>query len=239
MGNIMQTHNVVSYDEWLAACREHLVKEKEFTTLRDQLSQKRRELPWTKVKKVYHFDSIQGRKTLVDLFAEKNQLIVYHFMFGPDWEAGCPSCSFWADNFNTINIHLNARDINLIVASRAPLEKLQTYKTRMGWNFTWVSSFESDFNADFGVTFTEDEMSGERRFYNFNTAGFPVSEAPGISVLYKNESDEIFRTYSCYARGLDFLNGAYNFMDMTPKGRDESSFSMPMDWVRRHDEYGD
>lgn len=236
----MKSHNIVTYDEWEKACREHLVKEKEFTRLRDKLSQTRRDLPWTKIQKEYQFDTFAGRKSLGDLFEGKSQLIIYHFMFDPDWENGCPSCSFWADNFNSINVHLNARDINLIAASNAPLNKLQSYKERMGWTFNWVSSFENDFNTDFGVTFTEDEMNNSSQaFYNFKTAGFPVSEAPGASVLYKNESGEIFRTYSCYARGLDILNGAYNFIDITPKGRDEDDLPMTMAWIRRHDEYDD
>lgn len=234
----MKPHNIVTYDDWENACREHLVKEKEFTRLRDQLSQARRDLPWTKIQKAYQFDTNAGLKLLDDLFEGKSQLIICHFMFAPDWESGCPSCSFWADNYNNINVHLNARDINMIVVSNAPLKKLQNYKERMGWTFNWVSSFANDFNADFGVTFTEDDMNKiNPAFYNFKTAGFPVSEAPGTSVLYKNKSGEIFRTYSCYARGQDIVNGAYNFMDMTPKGRDEDEFPMTMAWLRRHDEY--
>jgi len=232
-----QKHNIVSYEEWVKSCQEHLKKEKEFTRLRDQLSQKRRELPWTKVNKNYNFETIHGSKSLYDLFAGKSQLIIYHFMFSPDWDAGCPSCSFWADNFNNIIVHLNARDINLAVVSRAPLEKLQNYKKRMNWTFEWVSSLENDFNTDFDVTFTENEMNGEQNYYNFETSGFPVSEAPGVSVFYKNEQDEIYRTYSCFARGLDILNGTYNFMDIAPKGRNESELSMPMEWIRRRDEY--
>ncbi len=236
----MKSHNIVTYDEWEKACREHLVKEKEFTRLRDKLSQTRRDLPWTTIQKEYQFDTSAGRKSLGDLFEGKSQLIIYHFMFDSDWENGCPSCSFWADNFNSINVHLNARDINLIAVSNAPLNKLQSYKERMGWTFNWVSSFENDFNTDFGVTFTEDEINNSSQaFYNFKTAGFPVSEAPGASVLYKNKSGEIFRTYSCYARGLDILNGAYNFIDITPKGRDEDDLPMTMAWIRRHDEYDD
>lgn len=234
---MLQKQDVVSYEEWMKICQEHLEKEKAFTRLRDQLSEQRRALPWTKVEKEYHFDSEAGHQSLSDLFAGKSQLIIYHFMFGPDWEAGCPSCSFWADNFNSIDVHLNARDITLIAVSRAPLKKLQAYKKRMGWVFNWVSSFESDFNTDFAVSFTEEELNSGQCYYNFKTSGFPVSEAPGVSVLYKNEEGEIFRTYSCYARGLDILNGAYNYMDIAPKGRDESELPMPMAWVRRRDEY--
>ncbi len=234
---MLQKHKVVSCEEWIKSCQAHLKKEKEFTRLRDQLSEQRRELPWTKIHKDYSFDSVAGRKSLGDLFAGKSQLLIYHFMFGPDWAAGCPSCSFWADNFNNIIVHLNARDINLAVISNAPLDKLQQYRERMGWTFEWVSSFETDFNVDFGVTFTEEEMNGEQNFYNFNTSGFPASEAPGVSALYKDEQGEIFRTYACYARGLDILNGAYHFMDIAPKGRDEGKLSAPMMWIRRRDEY--
>lgn len=234
---MLQKHDLVSYEEWIERCQEHLKKEKEFSRLRDELSQTRRKLPWTQLNNDYSFDSVEGLKSLSDLFAGNSQLLIYHFMFGPDWDAGCPSCSFWADNFNNIIVHLNARDINLVVVSRAPVEKLQNYKKRMGWTFEWVSSLKSDFNSDFGVTFTEQEMDGAQTYYNFKTSGFPVSEAAGVSALYKNKQGEIFRTYSCYARGLDFLNGAYNFMDITAKGRDESELSMPMEWIRRHDEY--
>jgi len=234
---LVKSHNIVTYSEWEKSCREHLVKEKEFTRLRDQLSQARRELPWTKIDKEYKFDTLAGFKSLDDLFEGRSQLIISHFMFAPDWDSGCPSCSFWADTYNNINVHLNARDINMVVVSSAPLKKLQNYKERMGWGFNWVSSFKNNFNSDFGVTFTEEEMNYSREFYNFKTAGFLVSEAPGTSVLYKNENGEIFRTYSCYARGQDILNGAYNYIDMTPKGRDEDELPMSMDWLRRHDEY--
>lgn len=233
----MQNHKVVSREEWLAARREHLLKEKEFTRLRDQLSQDRRELPWVKVEKEYLFDGPNGRETLSDLFNGQSQLIMYHFMYGPDWEEGCPSCSFWADNFNGIDIHLKHRDINLVAVSRAQLDTLDAYKKRMGWSFKWVSSIGSDFNHDYHVSFTSNEMEKGEAFYNFINSKVPSEEMPGISVFFKNQQGDVFHTYSCYARGLDLLNGAYNFMDLVPKGRDEDDLPYTMAWLRRHDQY--
>jgi predicted dithiol-disulfide oxidoreductase (DUF899 family) len=235
----MQGHKVVSREEWLVARKEHLAKEKEFTRLRDQLSQERRALPWVKIDKEYVFDGPNGRETLADLFEDRSQLIVYHFMYGPDWAEGCPSCSFWADNFNGIVVHLKHRDITLVAISRAPLGKLEAYKKRMGWNFKWLSSYGSDFNHDYQVSFTPDEMEKGEVFYNFQRRKFPSEEAPGISVFYRNERGEVFNTYSCYARGLDMLNGAYHYMDLAPKGRDEQGLPHTMAWLRRHDQYND
>ena len=235
----MQNHQVVSREAWLTARKKHLAKEKEFTRLRDQLSQSRRELPWVKVEKDYVFNGPNGPETLSDLFEGRGQLIVYHFMFGPDWTEGCPSCSFWADNFNGIGVHLNHRDISLVVVSRAPLDKLEVYKKRMGWGFKWVSSLDNDFNRDYHVSFTPEEMEKEEMFYNFRVCKFPGEEAPGISVFYKDPQGGIFHTYSCYARGLDMLNGAYHLMDLAPKGRDEDNLSFTMAWLRRHDQYDD
>lgn len=234
----MKAHKVVSKDEWLAARKDHLVKEKEFTRLRDQLSQDRRELPWVKVEKKYLFDGPNGKETLLNLFEGRSQLIVYHFMYGPDWAEGCPSCSFWADNFNGVVIHLNHRDINLVAVSRARLDNLEAYKKRMEWRFKWVSSCGSDFNRDFHVSFTSAEMKQGEMFYNFRVSTFPSEEAPGISVFYKDEQGNVFHTYSCYSRGLDMLNGAYHYMDLTPKGRDEDGLPYTMAWLRRHDQYG-
>ncbi len=233
----MNNHKVVSRDEWLTARKKHLAKEKEFTRLRDQLSQERRELPWVKVEKEYLFDGPNGKETLLDLFEGRSQLIIYHFMYGPEWEEGCPSCSFWADNFNGIGVHLNHRDIALVAVSRARLETLQAYKKRMAWTFKWVSSFGSDFNRDYHVSFTPDEMKKGEMYYNFGITKFPSEEGPGISVFYKNEQGDVFHTYSCYARGLDMLNGAYNYMDLVPKGRDEADLPYTMAWLRRHDQY--
>ncbi|MGH8614713.1 MAG: DUF899 domain-containing protein [Gammaproteobacteria bacterium] len=235
----MQTHQVVSREEWLAARRQHLAKEKEFTRIREQLSQHRRALPWVKVEKEYVFDAPSGKETLAELFGDRSQLIVYHFMFGPGWAEGCPSCSFWADNFSGIGVHLKHRDIQLVAISRARLEQLEAYKRRLGWNFKWVSSYGSDFNYDYQVSFTADEMKRGEVFHNFQQRAFPSEEAPGISVFYKNEQKEVFHTYSCYARGLDMLNGAYHYMDLAPKGRDEADLPYTMAWLRRHDQYTD
>ena len=233
----MQNHKVISREEWLDARRGLLAKEKEFTRLRDQLSQARRELPWVKIEKDYLFDGPNGKETRSELFEGRSQLIIYHFMYGPDWEEGCPSCSFWADNFNGIGIHLNHRDITLIAVSRAPLDQLEAYKARMGWSFKWVSSLGNDFNFDYQVSFTPDQLEKGEMIYNYRPGGFSGEEAPGISVFYKNEQGEVFHTYSCYSRGLDMLNGAYHYMDLAPKGRDEDDLPWSMAWLRRHDQY--
>ena len=230
---------VVSREEWLAARKRHLLKEKEFTRLRDELSRQRRELPWVKVEKEYVFDAPGGKRTLFELFQGRSQLVVYHFMFGPDWEQACKSCSFWADNFNGIVVHLNHRDVTMLAVSGAPLGKIQAFKKRMGWEFDWMSSFGNDFNRDFHVSFTPDELSKGEVYYNFGLTKFPSDEAPGISVFCKNAKGEVFHTYSCYARGLDMLNGAYHYLDLVPKGRDEDGLSFTMAWVRHHDRYED
>ena len=233
----MTTHAIVLPKEWLTARKVLLEKEKEFTRLRDQLSEERRELPWVKVEKEYLFDSVNGKETLAELFENRSQLIVYHFMYGPDWEEGCPSCSFWADNFNNIIIHLNHRDITMIAVAKARLETLESYKVRMGWSFKWASSFNNDFNRDYQVSFTPEELDKGEVYYNYTKTTFPSEEGPGISVFYKNNDGDIFHTYSCYARGLDLLNGAYHYMDLVPKGRDEDRLEWSMAWLRRHDQY--
>jgi predicted dithiol-disulfide oxidoreductase (DUF899 family) len=225
----------VSNEEWLAARKGFLAKEKEFTRLRDELARQRRELPWVKVEKTYVFDGPNGKETLSDLFAGRSQLIVNHFMFGPDWGEGCPSCSFWADTYNGVVVHLEHRDASFVVISRAPLEKLEAYKKRMGWGFKWVSALHNDFNGDYHVSFTPEEQ--KTAVYNYNAGGFGSSEAPGVSVFAKDDTGNIFHTYSCYARGLDTLNGAYQLLDLLPKGRDEQGLPYPMAWVRRHDKY--
>ncbi len=235
----MQNHKIVSKEEWLVARKELLAREKESTRLRDQLSAERRKLPWVKVESEYLFDTPKGQESLSDLFEGRSQLIIYHFMYGPDWAEGCPSCSFWADNFNGINIHLNHRDINLVVVSRARLETLEAYKRRMNWSFKWVSSFGSDFNRDYNVSFTPEEAEKGEVFYNFRVGKVPSEEVQGISVFYKNEQGDVFHTYSCYARGLDMVNGAYHYMDLAPKGRDEGSLPYTMAWLSRHDQYKD
>ncbi len=235
--NRIQEHEVVSDREWIAARKELLRKEKEFTRQRDQLSRLRRELPWIKVQKDYVFESPKGKETLADLFGSKSQLVVYHFMFGPGWEEGCPSCSLLADHFDGSTVHLANRDVSLVVVSRAPLAQIEAFKKRMGWRFKWVSSFGNDFNRDYGVSFTKEEMAQHKVHYNYEIQEFPREEAPGASVFYKDESGGVFHTYSTYGRGLDILVGAYNFLDLAPKGRDEDGLEFTMSWVRHHDRY--
>ncbi|MGH7899469.1 MAG: DUF899 domain-containing protein [Candidatus Binatia bacterium] len=235
----MQDHEIVSREEWLAAREELLAKEKAFTRARDELSRERRSLPWVGVEKRYVFDTPGGKQTLADLFEGRSQLLLYHFMFGPDWEEGCPSCSFWADNYDGTIVHLNHRDVSFVVVSRAPLENLEAYRARMGWRFRWVSSLGSDFNRDFHVSFTPEEMKKGEVEYNYGLTRFPSEEAPGLSVFCKDEDGRVFHTYSCFARGLDMLNGAYHHLDLVPKGRDEDGLPYSMAWLRRHDRYPD
>ena len=230
-------HPVVSHDEWLDARRSLLAKEKEFTRLREELSQQRRALPWEAVAKDYSFEGPDGNQGLSELFAGRSQLIVYHFMFAPDWDAGCPQCSFWADNFNEIIVHLNQRDVTMIAVSHAPYGKLAAYRKRMGWTFKWVSSNGTDFNFDYQASFTPEQIAEKKALYNFAAQDPGVAEREGISVFYKDESGRLFHTYSTYARGIDIANAAYHYLDMVPKGRDEHGRG-PY-WVRRHDEYTD
>jgi predicted dithiol-disulfide oxidoreductase (DUF899 family) len=229
---------VVPQAEWLAARKELLSKEKEFSRLRDELSRKRRELPWEKVEKKYVFDGPKGNETLADLFGGKSQLIVYHFMLGPGWKEGCPSCSFISDHIDGSVVHLAARDVSLVVASRASLPEIDTFKKRMGWQFKWVSSNANDFNHHYHVSFTKEEVAGGQIDYNYGVSKFPGEERPGASVFYKDGLGEIFHTYSTYGRGLDILIGAYNWLDLVPKGRDEEGLPHGMAWVRHHDRYG-
>lgn len=226
----------VSRDEWTQARKELLAKEKEFTRARDALSAERRELPWVKVDKEYVFQDPRGRATLHDLFNGRRQLIVYHFMFDPSWEEGCKSCSFVADNFQGSPAHLAARDVSFVAISRAPLAKLEAFKKRMGWTFRWLSSFETDFNYDYHVSFRpEDQVEGKVE-YNYARQEFSSSELPGVSVFFR-EGDEVFHTYSTYERGVDILIGTYNYLDLTPLGRDEDQLSFTMSWLRHHDRY--
>jgi predicted dithiol-disulfide oxidoreductase (DUF899 family) len=234
----LKSHRIVPKNEWLEYRKALLKKEKEFTILRDQLSQQRRDLPWVAVKNEYNFDGPDGKQTLSELFEGRTQLIVYHFMFDPSWEVGCAHCSFWADNFNGIIVHLNQRDVTLIAVSRAPYTKLATYQKRMGWTFKWVSSSDTDFNFDYGVSFTPEELTKKKAFYNFvvyDPQG--GAEREGISIFYKDPEGNVFHTYSAYARGIDMLNLAYHYLDLVPKGRDEAGHDFPQFWVRRHDEY--
>lgn len=231
----MARHTVVSRKEWLAARKALLTKEKKFTRLRDQLSQERRQLPWVKVDKDYVFDGPQGTETLSELFDGRSQLIVYHFMFGPDWDAGCKHCSFWADNFDRIIVHLNHRDVTMVAASRAPYPKLESYKKRMGWTFKWVSSDNTDFNFDYHVSFTPEEEAKKKAFFNYKIQNPDSSDREGASVFYKDPKGKVFHTYSTYARGIDMVNVAYHYLDLVTKGRDEGK-SGPS-WLCRHDEY--
>ena len=234
----MQQHKVVSHDEWIAARKAHLAEEKAFSRARDALAHKRRELPWEKVERKYVFDTPQGKQSLAELFGGKSQLIIYHFMLGPGWEAGCPSCSFLADHFDGAVVHLAQRDVSFVVVSRAPLAEIETFKRRMGWRFNWVSSFGNDFNSDYQVSFTPEEKASGKVFYNYEfIESFPSEERPGASVFYKNAAGEILHTYSTYGRGLDILIGTYHFLDLAPKGRDEDGLAWSMAWVRHHDRY--
>jgi len=194
-------------------------------------------MPWERVEKSYQFERSNGSLSLADLFDGRSQLIVYHFMFGPDWEEGCKSCSFWADNFNGIPIHLNHRDVTFTAISRAPFAKIDAYKKRMGWSFPWVSSYGSDFNFDYHVSFTPEQITEGKAYYNYAVRPIDVSDEQGVSVFYKNEEGEVFHTYSCHGRGIDMLNGAYQYLDLVPKGRDEHGLEFSMEWVRRHDQY--
>lgn len=232
-------HTVVSRAEWLAARTAFLDHEKEFTRQRDALSQARRELPWEEVEKEYTFDAPGGQVTLGDLFGPHSQLIVYHFMFSPEWDEGCENCSFWADNFNGIDVHLRHRDVSLVAVSRAPLEKLEAYKKRMGWSFQWVSSAHTDFNYDFYVSFTPEQVANQTAYYNYRRGDVGGEDREGVSVFFKDAHGVIYHTYSAYARGIDMLNGAYHFLDLVPKGRDEEGLDPPPAWVRIHDRYED
>lgn len=232
-------HKVVNEEQWIAARKELLAAEKEFDRQRDAISAKRRELPWVKVEKNYVFDSPNGKQSLSDLFRGKSQLIVYHFMLAPGWEEGCRGCSFLGDHFDGPQSHLNARDVAFTAVSRAPLPQIEAFKKRMGWHFRWVSSNANDFNFDYRVSFRKEELATGKVNYNYGSREFPSEEGPGLSVFYKNIAGEIFHTYSTYARGLDILLGAYNFLDMTPKGRDEGALKQSMAWVRHHDRYDD
>jgi predicted dithiol-disulfide oxidoreductase (DUF899 family) len=235
----MPPHTILPHEQWIEARKQLLAKEKEFTRLRDELSRQRRELPWEQVEKDYVFEGSGGKATLADLFDGRGQLLVYHFMFDPEWNEGCKSCSFLADHYDHSIIHLEHRDVTMVTVSRAPLHKLEAFKQRMGWNFKWVSSFESDFNRDYHVSFTPAEQESKKMYYNYRLGMFPASEGPGISAFRKSDDGDIFHTYSAYARGLDLFIGAYNLLDITPKGRDEDNLPYGMEWVRHHDRYDD
>jgi predicted dithiol-disulfide oxidoreductase (DUF899 family) len=233
----MQDHKVVSRDEWIEARTQLLRQEKELTRLRDQLNAQRRDLPWVRVDKEYVFEGPDGKTSLGGLFGDKSQLIIQHFMFGPDWDAGCKSCSFWADNFNGFIVHLGQRDIAFVAVSQAPLNRIEEYRKRMGWSFDWVSSYGTDFNHDYNVSFTPEEIDAGEIFHNYTSRKTSMTELPGISVFARDAKGSVFHTYSCYERGLDMMNAAYHYIDLVPRGRNEAGLPFPQAWVRRHDEY--
>jgi predicted dithiol-disulfide oxidoreductase (DUF899 family) len=228
---------VVSREEWLTARKKLLAKEKQLTRERDAIAAERRQLPWVKLEKNYVFDSPSGKKNLADLFDRRSQLIIYHFMFGPDWNEGCPSCSFNMDHTDGALMHLAQRDVSFAAVSRAPLSKIEPFKKRMGWKFTWVSYYGTDFNYDFHTSFTPEQMAKGKVEYNFDLVPFPSAEAPGISVFHKDTDGNIFHTYSAYARGAETVLNTYNYLDLVPRGRDEDDLPFTMSWVRHHDRY--
>lgn len=230
-------HPIVSRDRWIAERKALLAREKELTRLQDQLAEQRRALSWVRIDKDYRFDTPDGSRTLAELFDGRRQLVVQHFMFAPGWEAGCKSCSFMADHIDGARVHLAQRDLTLLVVSRAPLADIERFRRRMGWQFKWVSSHGTDFNHDFGVSFTtEERMKGEVN-YNYTMQPFPLEEAPGISAFYKDDDGQVFHTYSTYGRGVELMMGAYRFLDIAPRGRDEAGMAYGMEWLRHHDRY--
>ncbi|WP_343585236.1 thioredoxin family protein [Herbaspirillum sp.] len=230
-------HPIVSSEQWLAARKALLAREKEVMRQADQLAAERRALPWRRVDKEYTFDTAAGPRKLTELFDGRSQLLVQHFMLGPGWEQGCPSCSFMADHSDGMNVHLAQRDITLLAVSRAPLAEIERFRRRMGWRFDWVSSYGSDFNSDFGVSFTPEELATGEVEYNYGRRFFPAQEAPGISVFVRDDAGQVFHTYSTYGRGVEVMMGAYRMMDLTPKGRGERNVPHKMEWVRHHDRY--
>lgn len=230
-------HSVVSRDRWIAERRALLAREKELTRLQDQLARERRAMPWVRVEKNYVFDTSEGPRSLGQLFEGRRQLLVQHFMFGPGWEQGCPSCSFMADHTDGANLHLRQRDVTLVAVSRAPLADIEQFRRRMGWQFKWASSYGNEFNRDFGVSFDKEEMAKGEVDYNYVRQPFPSEEAPGISVFYKDDAGTVFHTYSTYGRGVEAMMGTYHLLDLTPKGRDEDHLSFAMEWIRHHDRY--
>jgi predicted dithiol-disulfide oxidoreductase (DUF899 family) len=233
----MQPHKIVSHKEWIEARKSHMAREKELTRLREELSEERRNLPWVKVEKNYVFDGPTGKLGLADLFKGRPQLVVQHVMFAPEWDAACKSCSFWVDGFERMVPHLAARDTSMVAVSRAPIAKLEAFKKRMGWTFDWLSSGGNDFNYDYGVSFTRAQIDAGKAKYNYGTTPLYGDELPGISTFFRDEAGSIFHTYSTYARGLDMMNGAYQYLDLTPLGRHEEGLPYPMDWVRLRDQY--
>ena len=234
---IASDHPVVSPDRWLAEREALLAREKELVHLHDEIARARRALPWERVTKDYLFDTPEGRRSLADLFEGRRQLLVQHFMLGPGWEQGCPSCSFMADHTDGMTVHLAHRDVSFVAVSRAPLAEIERFKERMGWRFRWVSSSANDFNKDFHVSFDPEDRVDGAVLYNYRMTTFPNTEAPGISVFYKGDAGEVFHTYSTFGRGVEVMMGTYSLLDLVPKGRDEHDGFYKMDWVRHHDRY--
>jgi len=232
--NPNEKNKIVSKSEWTKARQQFLVKEKAFTHQRDELSAERQKLPWLKIDKEYVFNSEEGNVSLSDMFKDRSQLIIYHFMFAPEWTQGCPGCSFMADHYNPAVVHLNHHDVSLVTVSRAPINKISAFKRRMGWNFEWVSSFDNDFNRDFRVSFTAKENASGLKLYNQETEEGKLSDLPGMSVFFRDENGNIYLTYSTFARGLDMFLTTNHLLDIAPKGRNEES---GMDWVKHHDRY--
>ena len=228
---------VVSRAEWLEARKQLLLKEKSYSRQGDALAAERRSLPWVRVEKDYVFEAPGGNQRLADLFEGRSQLVVQHFMFGPDWKEGCPSCSYMADHVGGALVHLAHRDVTFVAVSRARLSQIEAFKQRMGWEFKWVSSAGNDFNFDYRVSFTKEEMAKGKLNYNYRMEDFPSEEAPGISAFYRNDAGEVFHTYSTYGRGVELMMGTYRFLDLVPKGRDEAGLPHTMAWVRHHDKY--
>lgn len=230
-------HPVASAEQWLAQRKALLAREKELTHLKDQVARERRALPWLRIDKHYVFETPSGPRTLAELFEGRRQLVVQHFMFTPGAEQGCKSCSYMADHTDGALAHLAQRDTTMVAVSRAPLADLERMRKRMGWRFAWVSSGESDFNYDFHVSFTPEEMAGGTVYYNYVQQPFPHPDAPGVSVFYKDDAGQVYLTYSTYGRGVEVMMHTYNFLDLTPLGRNEEGLSYPMEWVRHHDRY--
>ncbi len=233
-------NKVVSREEWIVERKKLLAREKEMSKLQEQLTKERQELPWVKIDKQYVFQGPDKKETLCDLFEGKRQLVVYHFMFQPDWTEGCKSCSLIADHYEPSIIHLKQRDVNMVTISKASIDRLEAFKKRMGWSFKWVSSLDSDFNSDFNVSFPGDLKDQKEVYYNYGMIpAFPSTEGPGMSAFYKDDDGTIFHTYSCFARGLEKFLTVYDILDIVPKGRDEKGLVYGMEWVRHHDKYGD
>lgn len=230
-------HPIATRDQWIAERKALLLREKEMTRLRDQLASERRALPWVRVEKTYIFDTLRGPRSLADLFEGRRQLLVQHFMLGPGWEQGCPSCSYMADHMGGMQVHLENRDVTPIAVSRAPLAQIERFRQRMGWRFNWASSHPNDFNTDYAVSFTPEDMARGEVYYNYHLMAFPASEAPGISVFCKDDAGDVFHAYSTYGRGVEVMMGTYNMLDLTPQGRGERDVPNKMEWVRHHDRY--